>query len=232
MDNSKSYEYAGRCFLRNCILICKPTNRKCQICNILLLVDGNENGHFLCSIFLTVRYIEKKKLHVNSETRAGVYLTKKRFLQNEYIRFMRLYIYIFYIVYMFQQKVEGKYEFNITAPSRCFIYKCSLKKYNYVTYHGNRIDLEWAVGINRFTLEMIGLWPDEKLSSRQKFLANVRAFVIFTTLLTVSIVPSIFSLIRVWSDMISIIDNLQITLPISATAMKIIIMWLRKEGRE
>ncbi|XP_011879043.1 PREDICTED: odorant receptor 43a-like isoform X2 [Vollenhovia emeryi] len=90
-------------------------------------------------------------------------------------------------------------------------------------------DLEWAIGINRFTLQMIGLWPDETLSSRQKFLANLRAFVIFTTLVTVSIIPSLFSLIRVWSDMIAMIDNLQITLPITATAMKIIIMWLRKE---
>ncbi|XP_071567160.1 odorant receptor 43a-like [Temnothorax nylanderi] len=90
-------------------------------------------------------------------------------------------------------------------------------------------DLEWAIGINRFTLEMIGLWPDEKLTNRQKFLANLRAFVIFTTLITVSIIPSIFSLVRVWNDMIAIIDNLQITLPFSATAVKIIIMWLRKE---
>ncbi|XP_024893729.1 uncharacterized protein LOC112468678 [Temnothorax curvispinosus] len=93
-------------------------------------------------------------------------------------------------------------------------------------------DLEWAIGINRFTLEMIGLWPDEKLSNRQKFLANLRAFVIFTTLITVSIIPSIFSLVRVWNDMIAIIDNLQITLPFSATAVKIIIMWLRKEGED
>lgn len=94
------------------------------------------------------------------------------------------------------------------------------------------IDLEWAIGINRFTLKMIGLWPDEKLNNRQKFLANLRAFAIFTTVVTVSIIPGIFSLIRVWNDMISLIDNLQITLPMIATSIKIIIMWLRKEGRE
>ncbi|XP_050445050.1 odorant receptor 43a-like [Cataglyphis hispanica] len=93
-------------------------------------------------------------------------------------------------------------------------------------------DLEWAIGINRFTLEMTGLWPDEKLSRRQKFLANLRAFIIFITLIFVQIIPSIFSLMRVWGDMVAIIDNLQITLPFSICATKIIIMWLRKKDLE
>ncbi|KAL6268506.1 hypothetical protein P5V15_001638 [Pogonomyrmex californicus] len=76
---------------------------------------------------------------------------------------------------------------------------------------------------------MIGLWPDEKLSSRQKFFASLRVFIIFNTIVIVSIIPAIFSLIRIWNDMIAIIDNLQITLPMTATSIKIIIMWLRKE---
>lgn len=92
-------------------------------------------------------------------------------------------------------------------------------------------DLECAIGINRFTLEMLGLWPDEKLNRHQKVLANLRAFVIFTTMVAVSIIPSYFSIMRVLGDMMAIIDNLQITLPCSVAAMKIIIMRLRKEGK-
>ncbi|XP_019886507.1 odorant receptor 43a isoform X2 [Ooceraea biroi] len=90
-------------------------------------------------------------------------------------------------------------------------------------------DLEWAIGINRFTLKILGLWPDERLNRQQRFLANLRAFIIFTTMILVSVIPAYISLMRVWGDMMAIIDNLQVTLPCSIAALKIIIMWSRKE---
>ncbi|XP_029159453.1 odorant receptor 43a-like [Nylanderia fulva] len=79
---------------------------------------------------------------------------------------------------------------------------------------------------------MIGLWPNDKLNYRQKVWAKFRSFFIFLLLTVVQIMPSIFSLTRVWNDMVAIIDNLQITLPFSVCAIKIIIMWLRKEDLE
>ncbi|XP_011879047.1 PREDICTED: odorant receptor Or2-like [Vollenhovia emeryi] len=93
-------------------------------------------------------------------------------------------------------------------------------------------DLDWAIGINRISLKILGLWPDEKLSRRQKFLADFRAFVIFTTMFWVSVLPGLLALLRVWGDMLAMTDNMQIGLPFSITVMKFVIMWLRKKELE
>ncbi|KAL6268505.1 hypothetical protein P5V15_001637 [Pogonomyrmex californicus] len=90
-------------------------------------------------------------------------------------------------------------------------------------------DLEWAIGINRISLKIIGLWPDDKLSHRQRFLAELRAIIIFITMLFVSVIPGIFALLRVWGDIMAMTDNLQIGLPFTATIVKFIIMWFHKK---
>ncbi|KYN43792.1 Odorant receptor 43a, partial [Trachymyrmex septentrionalis] len=93
-------------------------------------------------------------------------------------------------------------------------------------------DLDWAIGINRVSLKILGLWPDDKLSRRQKFLADLRAIIIFTTMLCTSVIPGILALLRVWGDMIAMADNMQIGLPFSATVLKFIILWFHKKELE
>jgi len=107
---------------------------------------------------------------------------------------------------------------------------CRFNPNNMIMTRDNDADLEWAIGINRVSLKIIGLWPDNKLNHRQRFLANLRAFVIFITMILASIVPGVLALIKVWGNMMAMTDNLQIGLPFSVTAMKFIIMWFRKEG--
>lgn len=93
------------------------------------------------------------------------------------------------------------------------------------------IDLEWAIGINRISLKILGLWPDDKLTRRQSFLANARAFFIFILMMLAAIVPQMLAMFHVWGDIMAFTDNLQISVPFSVTVMKFAIMWLRKEGK-
>jgi len=80
-------------------------------------------------------------------------------------------------------------------------------------------------------LKILGLWPDDKLSRRQKFLADLRAIIIFTTMLCAAVIPGILALLRVWGDMVAMADNMQIGLPFSVTVLKFIIMWFHKKGK-
>ncbi|XP_025267021.1 odorant receptor 43a [Camponotus floridanus] len=89
-------------------------------------------------------------------------------------------------------------------------------------------DLDWAIGINRISLKILGLWPDDKLSHWQKFFANLRAFIIFITMFITSVIPGMLALLRVWGDIVAMADNLQIALPFSVTVLKFVIMWFRK----
>lgn len=93
------------------------------------------------------------------------------------------------------------------------------------------IDLEWAIGINRISLKILGLWPDDKLTRRQNFLADARAFSIFTLMMITAIMPQMFAIFHVWGDIMAFSDNLQIFVPFSVTVMKFFIMWQRKEGK-
>ncbi|XP_011695994.1 PREDICTED: uncharacterized protein LOC105454807 [Wasmannia auropunctata] len=93
-------------------------------------------------------------------------------------------------------------------------------------------DLEWAIGINRISLKIIGLWPNEKYNRWQKLVANLRAIVIFFTMFCVIVVPGIIALLRIWGDMMAMADNMQISLPFSVSVMKFVIMWFRKKDLE
>ncbi|XP_029159448.1 odorant receptor 30a-like [Nylanderia fulva] len=91
-------------------------------------------------------------------------------------------------------------------------------------------DLDWAIGINRASLKIIGLWPDDKLTRRQKFLANLRASIIFVTMFITAVIPGIIALVKVWGDILAMTDNVQISLPFSITVTKFCLLWQRKES--
>ncbi|XP_039312119.1 odorant receptor 43a isoform X2 [Solenopsis invicta] len=89
-------------------------------------------------------------------------------------------------------------------------------------------DLEWAIGLNRRMLKIVGLWPEESKNHREELLSKLRFLVNVMTLIFILIIPALVSLIRVWGDMILMIDNLQFTLPLLITALKVFIMWYKK----
>ncbi|XP_071626202.1 odorant receptor 13a-like isoform X1 [Temnothorax longispinosus] len=90
-------------------------------------------------------------------------------------------------------------------------------------------DFVWAVELHRLCLELIGLWPTADEVSKKKLWSNIRVGFIFITVIVVSGVPLVWALIRVWGDMVLMVDNLRVTLPLIMVSFKfVIIRWKRK----
>ncbi|XP_020295865.1 odorant receptor 43a-like [Pseudomyrmex gracilis] len=89
-------------------------------------------------------------------------------------------------------------------------------------------DFVWAIELNRFGLEFVGLWPAIDKTSKTSSVSDLRVVISFVTVTLLTVIPLIYSLVRVWGDMILIIDNLQLTLPMVMISFKIVIMrWKR-----
>ncbi|XP_026826814.1 odorant receptor 13a-like isoform X2 [Ooceraea biroi] len=82
----------------------------------------------------------------------------------------------------------------------------------------------WAVELNRYGLELVGLWPPINKAAKTSYISNLRAYIIFIIITFVCVIPLICSLIRVLNNIILVIDNLQVTLPMMVVLLKIIIM--------
>lgn len=91
-------------------------------------------------------------------------------------------------------------------------------------------DLEWAIGLNRFMLKIIGLWPPNNRDKHEIVKPKIRHLYNFIMMLFVLMIPMLMSLIRVWGDMILMVDNLVYSLPMSITVFKVWILWHKQEG--
>ncbi|CAL1677181.1 unnamed protein product [Lasius platythorax] len=90
--------------------------------------------------------------------------------------------------------------------------------------------MEWAIGLNRCMLRIVGLWPQDSKNSREALLSKFRFLFNVITLIFVLTIPALVSLIRVWGDMMLMIDNLQYTLPLLITLLKVSIVWYKKRA--
>ncbi|XP_070528295.1 odorant receptor 43a-like [Cardiocondyla obscurior] len=90
-------------------------------------------------------------------------------------------------------------------------------------------DFVWAVELHRLGLELIGLWPSSDTVSKKIIGVEIHVGFIFVTVVTISGVPLVSALVRVWGDMTLMVDNLRITLPLIVVSFKfVIIRWKRK----
>lgn len=92
------------------------------------------------------------------------------------------------------------------------------------------LDFTWAVELNRLGLELIGLWPKNDKVPKNKFASDLRIGIIFVIVTFVSGIPLTCSLIRVWGDLILMVDNIQVTLPLLVVSLKLIIMRWKQAG--
>lgn len=125
--------------------------------------------------------------------------------------------------------------FYIFCTNYNFIY---LYQWNFMILHTNsdllkflQVDFEWAVKLNRITLDFLGLWPKTTQSSREKLMCNFRILIAFLGLMLCVLIPSIHSLIRIYGDIMLMIDNLNFTLPTISCSIRIAIFWWKKEGK-
>ncbi|KAG5321777.1 OR13A protein, partial [Acromyrmex heyeri] len=140
-------------------------------------------------------------------------MTMSTFCNVSYIKHIKYAIVFFFILL---ELYETMILFEI-------IYKVILSKYNF-----DYTDLEWAISLNRCMLKIIGLWPKESKTRCKELLSKIRFLFNVIMLIFVLTIPALMSLIRVWGDMILMIDNLQYTLPLLITMLKVFIMWYNK----
>lgn len=79
-------------------------------------------------------------------------------------------------------------------------------------------------------LTLMGVWPKNNETKQNKLISNIRTILILNTVICVCFIPAIHALLKIWGDLMSMIDNLQYTLPQLMAIMKLSIMWLRKKG--
>ncbi|XP_019698121.1 odorant receptor 43a-like [Harpegnathos saltator] len=91
-------------------------------------------------------------------------------------------------------------------------------------------DLEWAIGLNRLMLKIIGLWPPDSRDPHETIKSKIRLLCSVVILLFVLAIPIFLSLIKVWGDMILMVDNLIYNLPVSIALFKIYIIWYKQEA--
>jgi hypothetical protein len=91
------------------------------------------------------------------------------------------------------------------------------------------LDFVWAIELNRFGLKLVGLWP--KIHEViEDYTSDLRIVIIFVIITFISGIPLVCSLLRVRHDMILVIDNLQITLPLMIVSLKLVVMRWKRTG--
>ncbi|RLU21074.1 ObirOr5-U65 [Ooceraea biroi] len=89
-------------------------------------------------------------------------------------------------------------------------------------------NFEWATHLNYLILNAIGIWPMTHKRVYDKVLSDLRAILTFIIITFIGVIPAIHSLLRTWGDMMLMIDNLQYTLPLITTVMKLVVIWWKK----
>ncbi|XP_076751992.1 uncharacterized protein LOC143424070 [Xylocopa sonorina] len=90
-------------------------------------------------------------------------------------------------------------------------------------------DYEWAVRLNRSSLEIVGLWPTEEDDTKEKFLTTLRAIVFLTVVTFVFTIPCLCDLIERCDNLMAAINNLGYSIPLMITLMKYIVVFKRKK---
>ncbi|XP_011867931.1 PREDICTED: odorant receptor 43a-like [Vollenhovia emeryi] len=96
------------------------------------------------------------------------------------------------------------------------------------TRSGNE-DYNWVITLNRSCLGLFGVWPEPDATPRRKLMTNIRVIVILNIIIWSSIIPTFHSFIRIWGNIMSMIDNLQYSLPLLISVMKLVLLWRKKE---
>ncbi|XP_011867926.1 PREDICTED: odorant receptor 49b-like [Vollenhovia emeryi] len=89
-------------------------------------------------------------------------------------------------------------------------------------------DFEWATKPNRIVLNIFGLWPNVRENPRDRFFSNLRVIFTFVIFVFTGVTPAIHSVVRIWGDLMSMIDNLQTILPCIMTIIGLVVIWWKK----
>ncbi|RLU20799.1 ObirOr5-U59 [Ooceraea biroi] len=97
-----------------------------------------------------------------------------------------------------------------------------------VSQHTAYRDYEWAIELNRLSLTLLGVWPENHETKQKKLMSDIRVIISFNLLTWICLIPSLHSLLKIYDDIMSTIDNLQYTLPLLMAMIKLFIIWQKK----
>lgn len=79
-------------------------------------------------------------------------------------------------------------------------------------------------------LDSIGIWPRAHKNTRERILTNLRVAFSLFLLIFISTIPTAHALVKTRNDILAIIDNLQLSLPLLTSTLKLIAIWWKKTG--
>ncbi|XP_025161023.1 uncharacterized protein LOC105180781 [Harpegnathos saltator] len=85
-------------------------------------------------------------------------------------------------------------------------------------------DLEWAIGLNRLMLKIIGLWPPDNRDPHETIKSKFRLLCSIIIMLFILTIPTFASLIKIWGNMMLMIDNLIYSLTLLIALYKVFII--------
>lgn len=92
-------------------------------------------------------------------------------------------------------------------------------------------DVDWAVGINKKILQILGIWIYPKETRWQTIRSNLQMIFFTIGLFYLILFPQALALIKVRSNLTLVIDNILPSLSCAAAEFKMLIPWYNKKGK-
>ncbi|NP_001177489.1 odorant receptor 38 [Nasonia vitripennis] len=89
--------------------------------------------------------------------------------------------------------------------------------------------LNWAIGLNRLSLRLMGIWPDDSVAETKLFTTILRIPLIISVMMLCIVVPQMYALILVRNNLLLIIDNFMTSFPTLIGCAKFYFLWRSKE---
>lgn len=87
--------------------------------------------------------------------------------------------------------------------------------------------------MNRWSLRLMGAWPEEiTMSSTKKFFNNLKLPMMAMIIFIFVFLPQIYALSIVRKDFPLVIDNVMTSIPTLTSCFKLIIFWSNNEGND
>ncbi|XP_058807256.1 odorant receptor 47b-like [Phymastichus coffea] len=103
-------------------------------------------------------------------------------------------------------------------------------KGNEDVYHEDAVqfaDFEWAFGLNRLSLDLIGVWPRE--NQEDDFLRNTRIPFMISWMMFGLFLPQIYALTKVYQHLPLVVDNLITSCAALVSSTKLFMIWRRRK---
>ena len=91
-------------------------------------------------------------------------------------------------------------------------------------------DFYWAVGLNRVSLRLMGVWPDYFEEDPKSFVTISTIPFMILVIMSCVFVPQMYAMSKVGRQLALVVDNLMSSCPAFIGCLKLYFLWKNKEG--